>query len=57
MLNNNGQKSILDQIFDEMLKILENDSEFSEKLINRLKVTVKKNFFKNQKDIENALKG
>ncbi len=57
MLNNNGQKSILDQIFDEMLKILENDSEFSAKLINRLKDTVKKNFFKNQKDIENALKG
>jgi len=56
MLNDNNQKSILDQIFDEMFITLENNNEFSERIINRLKDTIEKNLFKNQKDIENALK-
>ena len=56
MLNDNNQKSILDQIFDEMFITLENNNEFSDGIINRLKDTIEKNLFKNQKDIENALK-
>jgi len=57
MLNDHNQKSILDQIFDEMFIILEDNNEFSENLINRLKEILEKNFFKSQKDIENTLNG
>lgn len=56
MLKNNNQKSIIEQIFDEMFIILEKSNEFTETSIKNLKDIVEKNFFKNQKDIENALK-
>ena len=56
MLNDNNQKSILDQIFGEMFIILENNNEFSERIINRLKDTIEKNLFKNQKEIVDSLK-
>ena len=56
MLKKNNQKSILEQIFDEMFIVLEKRNEFTETLIKNLKDIVEKNFFKNQKDIENALK-
>jgi len=56
MLNDHNQKSILDQIIDKMFIILENNNEFSENLINKLKEIYEKNFFKSQKDIENTLK-
>ena len=56
MLKNNNQKSIIEQIFDEMFIVLEKNNEFSETSIKNLKDIVEKNFFKNQKDIENALK-
>ena len=56
MLKNNNQKSIIEQIFDEMFIVLEKSNEFTETSIKNLKDIVEKNFFKNQKDIENALK-
>lgn len=56
MLKNNNQKSIIEQIFDEMFIILEKSNEFTEASIKNLKYIIEKNFFKNQKDIENALK-
>lgn len=56
MLKNNNQKSIIEQIFDEMFIMLEKSNEFTETSIKNLKDIVEKNFFKNQKEIENALK-
>ncbi len=56
MLKKNNQKSIREQIFDEMFIVLEKNNEFTETSIKNLKDIVEKNFFKNQKDIENALK-
>jgi len=56
MLKKNNQKSILEQIFDEMFIVLEKNNEFTETSIMNLKEIVENNFFKNQKDIENALK-
>lgn len=56
MLKKNNQKSIIEQIFDEMFIMLEKSNDFPESSIKNLKDIVEKNFFKNQKDIENALK-
>ena len=39
-----------------MFIVLEKSKEFTEPSIKNLKDIVQKNFFKNQKDIENALK-
>ena len=57
MSNDNGQKSILEQIFERMIIILENKEEFNNDLINKLKDSIEKNLFNNQKEIIDALKG
>ncbi len=56
MLKKNNQKSILEQIFDEMFITLEKSNEFTETSIKNLKDIVDKKKFKDQKEIENALK-
>ncbi len=56
MLNKNNQKSILEQIFDEMFIDLEKNKEFTETSIMNLRGIAENKSFKSQKDIENALK-
>lgn len=55
MSDNISQKSILDEIFEEMFTILENESEFPNIIIIRLKDAADKELFKNQKEIVKIL--